>query len=105
MLELIQHPIYSTRNSGGWSDFTKSKRSERATEVVLAQALVESLKNMNTLFWVLEEAQHVRYAGKDVLAASGVMDAIKNYDTKANVILDICGTYTVFQSINSSRHL
>ncbi|WP_428242321.1 TniB family NTP-binding protein [Gynuella sp.] len=105
MLELIQHPIYSTRNSGGWSDFTKSKRSERATEVVLAQALVEPLKNMNTLFWVLDEAQHVRYAGKDVLAASGVMDAIKNLAKKASVVLVICGTYPVLQSINYSGHL
>src|SRR5690625_6518878 len=60
---------------------------------------------MNTLFWVLDEAQHVRYAGKDVLAASGVMDAIKNLAKKANVVLVICGTYPVLQSINYSGHL
>lgn len=105
MLELIQHPIYSTRNAEGWSDLTKTKRNERATEVLLAHALVEALIHMKTLFWVLDEAQHVRYAGKDVLAAAGVMDAIKNLAHKANVILVVCGTYPVLQSINHSGHL
>lgn len=105
MLELIQHPVYSTRNADSWSDLTKAKRNERATEVLLAQALVEGLRNLNTLFWVLDEAQHVRYAGKDVSASASAMDAIKNLAHKAKVILVICGTYPVLQSINHSGHL
>lgn len=105
MLEVIQHPIYSTRNASGYTDLTKSQRINRVTEATLAHALIEGFKNLNTLFWVLDEAQHVRYAGKDVLAAAGVMDAIKNLAKKANVTLVVCGTYPVLQSINHSGHL
>ncbi len=105
MLELIQHPIYSTRNADGWTNLTRSQRIDRITEAILAHALIEGFKNLKTLFWVLDEAQHVQYAGKNVLAAAGVMDAIKNLAQKAKVILVVCGTYPVLQSINHSGHL
>ncbi|WP_168204116.1 AAA family ATPase [Aliikangiella coralliicola] len=105
MLNLIKHPIYSYSIDGNWSDPVKVTRNARTTEAVLARALVEGLLQRKTKFWIVDEAQDMKYAGKDAMAAAGVMDAIKTLAKKANVILVICGTYPILQSINRSGHL
>lgn len=105
MLEIIRHPIYSSCNGSGWSDPVKIARNDRTREARLAQALVEAFKQRKSLFWVVDEAQDMKYAGKDVLAAAGVMDALKTLAKKANVILVVCGTYPILRSINRSGHL
>jgi energy-coupling factor transporter ATP-binding protein EcfA2 len=105
MLEIMRHPIYSSCNYDGWYDPNKPSRVNRVTEDTLAKALVEAFRQRKTLFWVVDEAQHIKYAGKDVSAQAGVMDSLKTLAKKAGVILVICGTYPILQIINRSGHL
>lgn len=103
-LELMNHPVYSSIKNDGWSDPNRVDRNERAKESTLVHALIECFKQRRTLFWVIDEVQHLKYAGKNVMAAAGVLDALKTLAKKANVILVICGTYPILESMTRSGH-
>tara|TARA_R110001583_G_scaffold58042_2_gene173319 strand:- start:4730 stop:5821 length:1092 start_codon:yes stop_codon:yes gene_type:complete len=104
-LETLRHPFYSSASADGWGDPKAEVRIERAREKTLNRALVRALILRRTRFLVIDEAQHVRYAGKDTRAAVGVMDALKTMAKKANVVLVIAGTYPILDAFNRSSHL
>jgi hypothetical protein len=105
LLEAIRHPIYSSSNYGSWGISTRESRVGRTTEATLVHALIEALIHRKTRYLVVDEAQDMKYAGKNTMAASGVMDALKTLAKKANVVLVVCGTYPMLESINCSGHL
>lgn len=105
LLELIKHPVYSKSSDMSWYKVAESSRLVRATEAMLVRALIEGLKHRKTRYLIVDEAQDIKYAGKKVMAASGVMDSLKTLAFKANVILVVCGTYPMLQSMNFSAHL
>lgn len=104
-LETLRHPFYSSCSKDGWGDHAAEVRIERAREKTLNRALIRALIQRKTRFLVIDEAQHVRYAGKDTRAAVSVMDALKTMAKKANVVLVIAGTYPILEAFNRSSHL
>lgn len=105
LLERIKHPVYSRSNDTDWHKRPESSRLLRATEAVLVRALIEGLKHRKTRYLIVDEAQDIKYAGRNVMAASGVMDSLKTLAYKAKVILVVCGTYPMLESMNFSAHL
>lgn len=103
-LELVDHPIYSIKNYE-WDDERRLQRIERATEKTLNRALIRGLVNRKTRFLVIDEAQHIKYAGRNTMAAQGVMDALKCIALKAGVVLVLSGTYAMLPAIQGSSHL
>ena len=57
------------------------------------------------LSWNTIDSKYQRYAGKDTMAAVGVMDALKSMAKKAQVVLVVSGTYPILEAINRSSHL
>ncbi|WP_166255790.1 ATP-binding protein [Marinobacter salicampi] len=104
-LEILKHPFYSSWSADGWGDPVIDSRLERAREKTLNRALIRALKQRKTRYLVIDEAQHIRFAGRDTMAASGVMDALKVMAKKAEVVLIIAGTYPILEAINRSSHL
>ncbi len=103
-LETLRHPFYSSCSEDGWGDLAAEIRIERAREKTLNRALIRALIQRKTRFLIIDEAQHVRYAGKDTRAAVSVMDALKTMAKKANVVLVIAGTYPILEAFNRSSH-
>lgn len=105
LLEIIRHPVYSLHYEDQWGDASRDSRISRTPENILIRALIKAFKQRKTRFLVVDEAQDMKYAGKDSMAAAGVMDSLKTVAKKANVVLVLSGTYPMLQSINQSGHL
>lgn len=104
-LEVLRHPLYSAYVKDGWGNITNNTRIERAREKTLNRALIHALIQRRTRFFIIDEAQHIRYVSKETIAAVAVMDALKSMAKKANVVLIIAGTYPILEAINRSAHL
>ncbi len=99
LLEEIQHPIFGTE------EFQESQKVTRSSEKMLRTGLVRFLKLRKTKYLVIDEAQHIRYAGKDVNASIAVLDSWKCLAKRAGVVLVVVGAYPLLEVIRNSRHL
>lgn len=104
MLQAVRHPVYSDIGSDLSEDYSRNK-SERATESTLRIALENAFRLRKTRFLIIDEAQHVRYVGRDSQGGCAVMDSWKCLAKTCDLVLVVVGAYPILQVIGNSPHL
>lgn len=104
MLQAVRHPVYSNIGANLAEDYSRNK-AERSTESTLRIALENAFRNRRTRFLIIDEAQHVRYVGRDSQGGCAVMDSWKCLAKTCGLVLVVVGAYPILQVIGNSAHL
>lgn len=103
-LQNLDHPIFSDSQTGFVPTWFETKYS-RTPESIFRHALEEALNRRKTRFLVIDEAQHVRYVGRDIMASSAVMDSWKCLAEDTGVVLVVVGAYPILDILQASPHM
>jgi hypothetical protein len=104
MLEAVKHPLFTMKGQN-LEDILAMQKMDRSTEATLRMALEQALIARGTRYLFIDEAQHVRYASKDVQAAFAVMDSWKCLAQTTGLVIVFVGAYPILDIIKNSPHL
>lgn len=100
----MKHPLFSMRGHD-LDDLLAMQKMDRSTEATLRVALEYAIIARGTRYLFVDEAQHVKYAGRDIQASFAVMDSWKCLAQTTGVVLVLVGAYPVLDIISNSPHL
>lgn len=104
LLEAVSHPFLSHLD-GYANERAAFEKLNRTTEATLRIALERALIARQTQYLFIDESQHMRYAGVNILAPYAVMDSYKCLAQVCKLRLIIVGAYPVLEIIRNSPHL
>lgn len=95
LLDAVKHPFYSHNNEH------KNSKSEGDYR----RALEKTMKARKVKYLIIDEAQHVKFAGSNPEWAEAIMNSWKCLARNTNVILVIVGAYEILEIICTSSHM
>jgi energy-coupling factor transporter ATP-binding protein EcfA2 len=104
MLQAVKHPLF-TMMGQGLDDLLAMQKMDRSTEATLRMALEQAFIARSTRYLFIDEAQHVKYASKNALAAFAVMDSWKCLAQSTGLVIVFVGAYPILDVIKNSPHL
>ena len=105
ILQALKHPVYRRERSMQLDESMIYKQYNQMREPRMSSMLEDIFIEKNTQYLIIDEAQHVRYAGRNVLAGSAVMDEFKGWASQAGFVLVLVGAYPILEIIGESPHL
>lgn len=104
-LEAIHHPFYAIGENNGRLENDRNRLAERTPEGILRVALERGLVCRKTQFFIVDEAQHIRYARGGDRAAAAVLDSWKCLAAETGVVLILVGAYPLIDVLRLCPHL
>jgi len=104
-LEAIKHPFYGVNAADDQWGFERYKLLHRTSEGDLRRSFETGIELRKTLYFVIDEVQHVLrfYGGID--AASAFLNSLKAFAQEKNIILVFVGAYPILDALRLSPHL
>lgn len=104
-LEAIRHPIYGiSRPDDPWG-IARSHLIDKTSESILSDAFIKAVEIRGSMYLVVDESQHVRYALGGDWEAAAILDAWKSLAEEAKVILVLVGAYPLINVLQLCPHL
>lgn len=104
-LRAIRHPIYGMADEDDPWEARLQATLHRTPEGTLRAALQRAIGLRETVFFIIDEAHHVRYAPGGDAAAARILDSYKCLANRTNIKLILAGSYQLLDLLTLAPHL
>jgi len=102
--EAIQHPIYGVNSPTDPWGVKRFRTLHQTPEATLNLAFISALKYRRSLYLVIDESQHIRYAPGGDKNAGAILDSWKCLAEEAKVVLVLVGAYPLLNVLKLCTH-